>query len=124
MKVVIMAGGKGTRISELFPDIPKPLIPINGTPVLEQEIISLRDQGFTDIIITVSYLADKIISYLGDGEWLDVSLMESYAGKDANSVWGCDGQTYDNIKADTLTTQLDVAVTPKELSVYVVFVSL
>lgn len=54
------------------------------------------------------------ISYLGDGEWLNVSLMESYAGKDANSVWGCDGQTYDNIKADTLTTQLDFAVTPKD----------
>lgn len=74
MKVVIMAGGKGTRISELFPDIPKPLIPINGTPVLEQEIISLRDQGFTDIIITVSYLADKIISYLGDGSELGVNI--------------------------------------------------
>lgn len=70
MKVVIMAGGKGARISELFPDIPKPLIPINGTPVLEQEIISLRDQGFTDIIITVSYMADKIISYFGDGSSL------------------------------------------------------
>ena len=69
-----MAGGKGTRISELFPDIPKPLIPINGTPVLEQEIISLRDQGFTDIIITVSYLADKIISYLGDGFELGVNI--------------------------------------------------
>lgn len=74
MKVVIMAGGKGTRISELFPDIPKPLIPINGTPVLEQEIISLRDQGFTDIIITVSYLADKIIAYLGDGSELGVNI--------------------------------------------------
>lgn len=74
MKVVIMAGGKGTRISELFPDIPKPLIPINGIPVLEQEIISLRNQGFTDIIITVSYLADKIISYFGDGSELGVNI--------------------------------------------------
>ena len=41
MKTVIMAGGKGTRISEMFPDIPKPLIPIDGVPVLEREIISL-----------------------------------------------------------------------------------
>lgn len=67
MKTVIMAGGKGTRISELFPDIPKPMIPIDGTPVLEREIISLATQGFTEIILTVSYLADKIISYFGDG---------------------------------------------------------
>ena len=59
MKVVLMAGGRGTRISELFPDIPKPLIPIQGIPVLEREIISLRDQGFTDIILTIGYMAEK-----------------------------------------------------------------
>lgn len=41
MKTVIMAGGRGTRISELFPGIPKPLIPISGKPVLEWEIGSL-----------------------------------------------------------------------------------
>ena len=46
MKTVIMAGGRGTRISELFPDIPKPLIPIEGIPVLERELISLRDQAY------------------------------------------------------------------------------
>lgn len=67
MKTVIMAGGRGTRISELFPDIPKPLIPIDGVPVLERELISLRDQGFTDIVLTVSYMADKIIDYFDDG---------------------------------------------------------
>lgn len=44
MKVVLMAGGRGTRISELFPDVPKPLIPIQNMPVLEREIISLREQ--------------------------------------------------------------------------------
>lgn len=67
MKVVIMAGGRGTRISELFPNIPKPLIPIDKVPVLEREICSLRDQGFTEIIITLSYMAEKIQSYFGDG---------------------------------------------------------
>lgn len=77
MKTVIMAGGKGTRISELFPDIPKPLILIsdsNGVskPVLEWEIRSLVSQGFTDIILTVSHMADKIQGYFGDG-----------------SKWGC-----------------------------------
>lgn len=67
MKVVLMAGGRGTRISELFPDIPKPLIPIQGIPVLEREICSLRDQGFTDIILTVSHMAGKIMHYFGNG---------------------------------------------------------
>lgn len=68
MKVVLMAGGRGTRISELFPDIPKPLIPIQGIPVLEREIISLRDQGFTDIILTIGYMAEKIQEYFGGGD--------------------------------------------------------
>lgn len=62
-----MAGGRGTRISELFPDIPKPMIPIDGIPVLEREICSLRDQGFTDLILTVSYLHEKIQAHFGDG---------------------------------------------------------
>ena len=39
MKIVIMAGGRGTRISELFPDIPKPLIPIAAAQVIERELI-------------------------------------------------------------------------------------
>lgn len=73
MKTVIMAGGKGTRISPLFPDIPKPLIPItNGAgvvkPVLEWEICSLIAQGFTDIVLTVGYKAQAIIDYFGTGE--------------------------------------------------------
>ena len=67
MKTIIMAGGKGTRISELFPDIPKPLIPIDGVPVLEREIISLREQGFDDLIITISHMGEKIRQYFGDG---------------------------------------------------------
>ena len=74
MKVVLMAGGRGTRISELFPNIPKPLIPIDGVPVLEREIISLRDQGFTDIILTIGYMAEKIQSYFGDGSKLGVNI--------------------------------------------------
>lgn len=68
MKVVLMAGGRGTRISELFPDIPKPLIPIQNIPVLEREIVSLRDQGFKDLILTVGYLHQKIEDYFGNGE--------------------------------------------------------
>ena len=74
MKVVIMAGGRGTRIAELFPDIPKPLIPVDGMPILEREIRSLASQGFKDIILTVGYLADKIVSYFGDGSQFGVRI--------------------------------------------------
>ena len=67
MQVVIMAGGKGTRISSVAKDIPKPMIKIEGMPILEHEIECLRNQGFTNIIITVSHLGHIIMDYFGDG---------------------------------------------------------
>ena len=69
-----MAGGRGTRIAELFPDIPKPLIPVDGMPILEREIRSLASQGFNDLILTVSYLAYKIMAYFGDGSLFGVKI--------------------------------------------------
>ena len=66
MKVVIMAGGKGTRISSVASDIPKPMIKIDGTPVLEREIQCLKEQGFENLIITVSHLGHIIMNYFGD----------------------------------------------------------
>lgn len=62
-----MAGGKGTRISPVASHIPKPMIPIGEKPVLEHEIECLKNQGFTDIIITVSHLRTVIMDYFGDG---------------------------------------------------------
>ncbi len=67
MKVVIMAGGKGTRISSVASDIPKPMIKVEGIPVLEREIECLKNQGFGDIILTVSHLGNIIMDYFGDG---------------------------------------------------------
>ena len=67
MKTVIMAGGKGTRIASVARDIPKSMIPIEGRPVLEHELECLREQGFTDIILTVSHLGHVIMDYFGDG---------------------------------------------------------
>lgn len=69
-----MAGGKGTRISSVASDIPKPMIKIEGKPVLEREIECLRNQGFTDLIITVSHLANHIINYFGDGSSFGVKI--------------------------------------------------
>lgn len=74
MKVVIMAGGKGTRISSVASDIPKPMIEIQGEPVLEREIECLRTQGFTDIIITVSHLGNIIMDYFKDGSDFGVNI--------------------------------------------------
>lgn len=67
MKTVIMAGGKGTRLTSVAKDIPKPMVPIDGIPILEREIECLKDQGFTDLILTVSHLGTVIMDYFGDG---------------------------------------------------------
>lgn len=74
MKTVLMAGGRGTRISSVASDIPKPMIKIAGKPILEREIECLRDQGFTDLVITVGHLSDAIINYFGNGEKFGVSI--------------------------------------------------
>lgn len=78
MKTVIMAGGKGTRIQSVDSSIPKPMIRIDGKPVLEREIECLRKQGFTDIIITVSHLGNVIMDYFGDGSQFGVSIEYFY----------------------------------------------
>lgn len=67
MKTVIMAGGKGTRIASVNAEVPKPMIQIDGKPVLEHEIECLREQGFKDLILTVSHLGNVIMDYFGDG---------------------------------------------------------
>lgn len=74
MKTIIMAGGKGTRISSIAADIPKPMLKIQGKPVLEHEIECLRKQGFTDLIITVSHLGSIIMNYFGNGSKFGVQI--------------------------------------------------
>lgn len=76
-----MAGGKGTRVSSVASDIPKPMIRIEGKPVLEHEIACLRDQGFCDLIITVSHLGSVIIDYFGDGSRFGVNIQYFYEQK-------------------------------------------
>lgn len=74
MEAVIMAGGKGTRIAEMKPGIPKPMISIAGKPVLEHQVEALRRQGIRHIYFVVGYMADVICSYFGDGSRWDVSI--------------------------------------------------
>lgn len=74
MKAVIAAGGKGTRISSVASDIPKPMIDVCGKPVLERQIECLASQGITDLIITVGHLASVITDYFGDGSRLGVNI--------------------------------------------------
>ena len=67
MKVVIIAGGQGTRIASIASDIPKAMIPVAGKPVLEYEVEMAKRYGFTDFIFIIGHLGEQIKSYFGDG---------------------------------------------------------
>ena len=74
MKVIIMAGGKGTRIASVKSDVPKPMIEICGKPILLWQIESLKEQGLTDIILVIGYLGHIIKNYFGDGSKFGVNI--------------------------------------------------
>ena len=101
-----MAGGRGTRISSVASDIPKPMIKIEGKPVLEHEIECLRDQGFTDLIITVSYLGHIIMDYFGDGEKFGVQI-EYYEEKEPLGNAGALFKIKDRLTEDFLLLNAD-----------------
>ncbi|HPD02706.1 MAG TPA: nucleotidyltransferase family protein [Eubacteriales bacterium] len=74
MKVIILAGGAGTRLKPLTNDKPKPMVNIINKPLLEYSINHLKNQGFTDIALTLGYRAEYIKSYFGDGRDFGVCL--------------------------------------------------
>ena len=74
MKAVIMAGGKGTRISSVRNDIPKPMIPVCSKPILEHQIDCLKRNGLTDIILVIGHLGNVIRDYFGGGSAFGVNI--------------------------------------------------
>jgi len=77
---MILAAGKGTRVRPLTNEMPKPMIPIIGKPVMEYLIEELARHGFDEIMINVSHLPEKIESYFGNGERLGVEIGYSFEG--------------------------------------------
>ena len=72
--VVVMAGGYGKRLRPLTNKLPKPMLKIGGKPILEHILLSLKDQGIVNIIITVHYKSEKIISYFKNGKKIGLNI--------------------------------------------------
>lgn len=72
--VFILAGGLGKRMGNLTKKLPKPMLNINGKSILENQIIFFKQQGFSNFIISVNYLANKIIKYFKNGKKLDLNI--------------------------------------------------
>lgn len=72
--VVIMAGGRGTRLAELTSETPKPMLKVGSRPLLETIVSSLAMQGFSKIYLAVNYKAEQIERHFGDGSAFDVEI--------------------------------------------------
>jgi len=73
-KAVILAGGKGTRLTKVAKKIPKALIKIGGKPVIKHQILLLKEYGIKEIWILLGYLGDQIREYLQDGKKWNVKI--------------------------------------------------
>jgi dTDP-glucose pyrophosphorylase len=73
-RMVIMAGGRGTRLRPFTEDCPKPLVTVAGKPMLEHIVERAKIEGFSDFVFAVHYLGHMIEEYFGDGDKLGVSI--------------------------------------------------
>ena len=74
MQVVIVAGGKGTRLRERLGDLPKPMAPVDGKPLVEHQVELARRHGCDDIVLLLGYGAKYIRNYFGDGSRWNVGI--------------------------------------------------
>lgn len=77
IQTVILCGGKGERLRPLTADLPKPLVPINGKPLLGHIVDHAQAHGVKEFIAAVGYKAEKIKAYLADDLGLAVELVDS-----------------------------------------------
>jgi NDP-sugar pyrophosphorylase family protein len=73
-RAFILAGGKGTRLRPITYEIPKPLVPLQGKPILEHVIDLLRLYDVRDIVLSIGYLGEKIKEYFRDEKRLGVKM--------------------------------------------------
>jgi NDP-sugar pyrophosphorylase family protein len=78
MKAVILAAGKGSRISEIIKTVPKPMIQFKGKPILEHNIELCKKYGITDLFINTHHMPEVIMDYFGDGGKIGVHIEYSF----------------------------------------------
>ena len=76
-QAVILAAGLGTRLRPLTDTCPKPMLPINGKPLLERLVLLLKGQGITNFIFNLHYFPEQIKSHFGDGSRFGISVKYS-----------------------------------------------
>lgn len=74
MKALFLAGGLGTRLKPITNDLPKPMVPIMGKPLLERNIENLKKHGIDEVLLSTCYKPHKIEEYFGNGEGLGIKI--------------------------------------------------
>ncbi|MBW3567778.1 MAG: NTP transferase domain-containing protein, partial [Proteobacteria bacterium] len=74
MKAMILAAGRGERMRPLTDACPKPLLNLRGKPLIQWHIERLRDAGFDELVVNVSWLKEQLVEFLGDGSRFGVRL--------------------------------------------------
>ncbi len=109
MKVVIVAGGLGTRMRAVAQEIPKPMIKIFGKPILEHLIVWLKSSGFQEISFCLGHKADIVRDYFRKGETWGVHL-EYYIETVPRGTAGCVRDACKDCKEDILVVYGDLFV--------------
>jgi len=66
MEAIVLAGGFGTRLKQVVPNLPKPMAPVAGRPFLEILLTSMARKGFRRVVLSLGYMADKVVTHFGD----------------------------------------------------------
>ena len=110
MKAMLLAAGLGTRLRPLTYELPKPMVPVLGRPVMEHIARLLGRHGFDDVIANLHYFPDLIREYFGDGSRQGIRLVYSFeeelmgtAGGVRNAREHFGGETFLVISGDALT---------------------
>ena len=120
MRAVVLAAGRGERLKSIISNVPKPMVRVGDRPILEQNIVWLKDSGIRDIYVNLHHLADAIRDYFGDGSRWAVNIKYSYepqllgtAGavhKIARDFWKARSlSTFVVIYGDNLLSSFDLA---------------
>jgi NDP-sugar pyrophosphorylase family protein len=88
MKAVILAAGNGSRLRPITYEIPKPLVPMGGVPLIERIVLSAREAGIKEFLVVLGYLGDRLKEELGDGKkhGVRIEYVENGEWEKANGV--------------------------------------
>jgi D-glycero-alpha-D-manno-heptose 1-phosphate guanylyltransferase len=116
MEAIVLAGGFGTRLRAVVADVPKPMAPIAGRPFLEILLSMLAQKGFTQVVLSLGFMSEKIIAHFGNcylGMNLVYEVEQQPLGTggairaaltrcDADHVFIFNGDTYLDLEVDAL----------------------